>query len=167
MGFAELIRVQNEMVGGREGRPDRGSSSVQNRPVRVPVDSIVLEVFIRASVKLIPVSVVGAIENSAVNHGRGARKIEGGRGSARSRKHLRCRLCNRGRGGVSGGVTGQDLGPQSIGEILLGPICKLGILIGLCAVPGRRGGPQRLDRKEEEKLVARNDRPADRSAPPV
>src|ERR1700694_29699 len=126
------------MIGGRKGRPYRGSARVQNRPVRVSINPIVLEVFIHPHIELSPVAVIGAVENPAVNHGHAARQIEGGGGSTRPRKNLRRRLRNRRRGGAGSRIAGQDLSPQSIGEVLLGPSRKLRIFVGRYAVPGRR-----------------------------
>jgi hypothetical protein len=67
VGLAELPRVQDEVVGGCEGGPDRRSTRVQNRSIGIAIDAVVLEIFVDADVELVAVPVVGSSENKRIS----------------------------------------------------------------------------------------------------
>src|SRR5262249_7542084 len=157
VGFAELVSVQNRVVGGGEGGAYGGAAGGKDGGIGVSVDAIVLEIFVHAHVELRAVAGVGAVGNPTMSHRGGSRKSEGGRSFAGSGKDLCGGLRDRRGGAVRSRIAAQDLGPECARKIRLGPIRELRILISCGAVAGRGGSAERLDRKEEKELMMRND----------
>src|SRR5215472_12788529 len=135
------------MVRCSEGGPDRRPAIVQNGAIDVTVDPVVLEILVGADVELSAIAIVGAVKDTAVDHRCGAWQVGGGRGPASPRKHLRRGLKNTSSGSIRGWIAGQNLGAESIREILLRPTYKLGIFEGGGAVSCRSGSAQGLDGK--------------------
>ncbi len=59
-------------VGGRELGDDRRTTGVQSGPKKAAVNPVILEIFVNPNKILVAIPESAGVENSRVNHGRGA-----------------------------------------------------------------------------------------------